>query len=229
MDSISKTLSNPYVLGGGVLVGLFLMLSSHRSVASTGPANTASTPAYLSAASAFNIAASHDITSQLAIKSDLQKTQIQGDVTKQVAVLSTLVNFSNNAAKVQAQQIISNQGIIQSQLQTQAAIVIDINNNATRLSLGQEQVNATKITSDANTRIAEIQAKAIKHSADASMFTNILKDVVAVAAAPFTGGASLVALGTGFGGGSSTPTGSGISGSNVGTTAAQAGETWGLY
>jgi hypothetical protein len=202
MSGIAETFSNPYVLGGGALLGLVLLMSKKN--ASTADA-TGVSPSYSSAVAALNQSAIMAVTQQAQIAANVAIAKHQDDTTVKVATLATIKAFDDNRRVVANQQVISQQGIIQTMVSTQGAVEMDVFNNANRLALAQEQTIQSIHHDNANVQIAQQQAKAAKDAANSNLLGNIIKTAVSVGMAPFTGGASLIGL-------SSLSTGGGASG-----------------
>lgn len=183
MEKITDALSNPYVLAGGALIGVFLLMNAGKASAGTSGNAPVINPGYSSAAQAYNIAATQEVTKQAALSYHLAEVRVDADVTKSVATLATIKAFSDNERQSHIQSLISNAGIINTQLTTQAAVTMDLNNNATRLTLGTQDVQKTVIQSNAAVQIAHDQAKAQRTAAKYNMFGSIAGTVGKVATA----------------------------------------------
>ena len=185
---LAKTFENPYVLIGGAALGLILLMSKGGTAAAATSTNASST----TAVAAYNQAALGAVTQQASIAADVAKTNINADVTKTLGLYSTLASMQQNNDQLAATQSQSSAGITNNMITSNAAIVIDQSNNATRLGLGQQQVTATSITANAQVQIAQEQAKAAKNAAQMGALSSVLGTVGKLVAAPFTGGASLL-------------------------------------
>lgn len=194
MSDLAATFKNPYVIGGGVLVGLILMMSAHKANGATSGGPVTADPVYTTAVLENNKAAMAATTAQAGIAAGVATQRISADMTLGVATLNTIQNADNNRALVAKQAIMSNEGIIKSQIETASATTIDINNNMARLGLAQEQTHQVQIQTNGAVDIAHAQASAVKHAADVNAIGNIVKTAASVIAAPFTGGASLAML-----------------------------------
>lgn len=185
MDSVLSSLKSPWVLGGGVALGalILFMRSASGGAANASPSSSPTVGAYDSAIIAYNTAADAQITQRLGIEADVQKTSIQADVTHQVALLSTIAAIDSNHTQLAQTALTTNQGIIQSQLQTQSAVTMDISNNNNRLAIAGLQVPIQQIQSNAQVQIAKMQADATKSAAKSNAIGNIAKDVLGVAGA----------------------------------------------
>lgn len=207
-EGVVKTLTNPYVLAAGAALGLVLMLSGRAGAATGSNTGQAASSPFTTAVVEYNKAALDNVTQQAQIAGQVAIARTQADMTSQVATLQTIQNIAASRNDVMKQAIISNQGILNSQITGNTAIITDLADNAARLGMAQQQTTQTKITSDAAIEIARQQAKAAEHAANMGFASNLLGSVAKIAAAPFTGGASLL-IPTGFDSGGN-PTGSSV-------------------
>lgn len=195
MSDLANTFSNPWVLGGGAALGL-VMLMMAKTKTNQGTANDVATAYGLPASvvGQYNIAALGAVTQQAAIAADVGKAALAADTTKQVAVLDAIKNMNTNAAVVQQAAITSGAGIINTQIQTQGATIIDAMNNTNRLSLAQEQTIQSIHHDNATVQAAQIQAKAARNASNNALLGKVLGIGASIIAAPFTGGASLAGM-----------------------------------
>jgi hypothetical protein len=163
MSEFSKVLSNPYVLGGGALLGVFLLMSAGKGGGggSSGYSGGGGGEVpYNSAALTYNMAALSAGVEQARIVADRAKTEYALDTTRHVALYNSINNHDTNIAKVAAQNIISNEGILKTQIASHAAVQMDMQQNMARLGIAGLQVHQTQIQSNASVQIAKVQAKA---------------------------------------------------------------------
>jgi hypothetical protein len=163
-----KTLSNPWVLGGGLVLGVIVLVMNNGGGASSASAST------VGANLSYNEAALSATTQQAQISANLGVAQFSADVASQ----------DNNSSQIQQTLINANAGITNSQIQSNAAMVIDQSNNNTRLGLGYQQ-EVTSITQSNNSvSIANAQAKAQEAASNNSLFTSIAGDATKLLMSP---------------------------------------------
>lgn len=197
MENFANTFKNPWVLGGGAAVGI-VMLMMARTSTNKGTANDITSAGGMPASiiGQYNIAALGAVTQQAAIAADVGKAALAADTTRQVAVLDAIKNANTNLAVIQQASITSDAGIINNQITTQGAVIVDASNNTNRLLLAQQQTQQVQITSNAQVQIAQAQAKAAKAASNNALLGKVLGIGASLIAAPFTGGASLLGAGS---------------------------------
>lgn len=189
MENLGKALSNPLVLGGGALLGVILLMTN-RGGSNNGGASVPVSP-YNSSAVAYNMMALKEVTEQTRVAADLSKHRATMDVTKQVALLSTIKARDDNLRQVAVQRTISNEGIVKSQLATNAAIQIDLQDNIARMNIAGIDLAKTQVTANASVQIAKTQAKAQQKAALYRSLGGIFDTAVDAGLAVVTSGASL--------------------------------------
>lgn len=168
MSTLGKTLTNPIVLGGGALVGLFLLVN--RS-----PANVASgvNPVLIGATTQMNTAALGAQVEQSEIQADLARAGMSYDLARQGQVMSYLTNQSNNMRQLAMQRVVSETDISKTLIASNTAITVDRNQNMTRLGLAQYEVMRERIRTDGQVQVARYQYKGTKVSAIANTIGTI--------------------------------------------------------
>jgi hypothetical protein len=190
MADFAKALTNPYVLGGGALLGVILLMSN-KGAPSNGGAPV--TPGYNSIMSAYNMAALEATTEQARISADYGKHIATADVTKQIGILSAINARDANLRMITVQRIQSNEGIVKTQLQTSAAMQIDMQQQIAKMNIAGMDVTKQAITTNGQVKIAQIQAKAQKKAALYKAIGSVTGGLIDAGLAVATGGASLVA------------------------------------
>lgn len=169
MGDLKAMFGNKYVLIGGVAIGAMILFVNHNasnsgSGSSVGTSTTAISPAYTSAVMAYNTVAAQEVTKQASIAAQVAMARSSNDVALHIKTLDTISNIDTNNSNVTKQAYISQQGIIQTQLQSAASVAIDYSNNAARLGQAQQQTQQVIAQSNAAVAVAQEQAKAAKNA-----------------------------------------------------------------
>jgi hypothetical protein len=173
-----EALKNPWVLGGGAVLAGLIILSNMGKGASSGPRD-----ASIAANASYNTAAMSAVTNQANIAAKLGAVQYTQDTARQANVLGYLTSLDNNRTTVEAQYLASESGVINNSITQSAAVVIDVNNNSTRLGLGYQSADVSKHNSDNGVLIANAQAKASIAQSSNAMWASIAKQVGTAAVA----------------------------------------------
>jgi len=185
---ITKTFSNPLVIAAGVGLGLVIMLRSGSGNAPSSGSYVA--PEYLSTMAALNAASTQAVTEQYNANLALAAKQSDNDVAKQLGYFSLIQSMDNNDAALSAQITQSHAGIVQTQITTSAAVLMDQIENAARTTQTYIQADAAKAISNNNVTIAQTQAKAAKKAAT----MNLVGQALGLAATVATAGMAAPAM-----------------------------------
>lgn len=208
--NFGKILLSPPVLIGGVALGAIILLTMHGSGgANPNPSSPAADPAVLNANVAMNNTAAQQQVQLAQIAATAGANTAQANIQGQGQILSFLTNLSNNNAMVNQTLITSNAGVTQSQIAGSTSIALDVNNNLNRLQMGYIQAQISADQTQGQVNIATIQANAAKSIAKTNAISGIVTGVAKIAAAPFTGGTSLLAGSGGSTGGITSTSGYG--------------------
>lgn len=173
---IPKLVSNPYVLGGGVLIGLVVLLSRGGS---TGGGGGASDPVL-----AYNLQAMALEQGAARVAGEVQVNSMALDVRRTLGLASTMANMFavNSSAQVQNAEISA--GVIKTM--ATSATNRDIELSANFLSAYQS-IQKTYLSTSAATQIARINGETSKAvaqiNADASVKSAYIGGVASVARA----------------------------------------------
>lgn len=163
---LKATFTNPWVLGGGVVLGLLLIARSG------GGGNSASSdaPAIMSAFTANNQIAAQNYASSTAARVALGQKAYEANATRAGFFASTLTNLAQYQGQLQLGLAQSAQGAISYSLDRNTALAINISQN-----VGREREAA--VTAGANVTSSAIQSiksqQAARDAANASMWSSI--------------------------------------------------------
>lgn len=190
MDGLKEAFGNKYVLIGGAVIGAVLLFSQYRSSAAGAGAGQAynnsavsGVSPYSSSVMAYNAVATQEVTKQAAIAANVAIERSKNDVALKVATLNTIAVFDSNQSAVMKQSLVSEQGILTSQIQANANVTIDLANNGARMYQAQQQTQQTFLTTNAQVAVAHEQAKAAKTAATMGMIGNVAGAVAKTATA----------------------------------------------
>lgn len=180
MSNIGKILTSPYVLIGGGAIGLILLLAkSPQAAASTQTVGYSS--AITSNVVALNTAALGAQSEQAAIRADLAKAQYAKDVALQATVVSYLKSVNDNNTRLSLERINSQAGIANTMIVQQNMLTMDIMNNNTRLSLGQQEIEKQRIISNASVEVAKQVASGQKVASIANAIGSVVGSAAKIA------------------------------------------------
>lgn len=130
MIDIKETITNPYVIAAGVGLGLVILFMRG---ASANAAGDGSIPYSYNPGFQVSGAAYQYFTAQGQQAAQVGIASINADVSKQIALLSTIKAFDDNASILSARTLESNNGILNSQITSMTNLQLDRQQNATRL------------------------------------------------------------------------------------------------
>lgn len=180
---LGDTFKNPWVLGGGALIGMVLLLRSSGANAEVSSTMDGVNPTMMSSAVAMNATVMGANIEVARLQAHLGEIAYQADVAKQLGFFSLIKSIDDNNAIVANQRTISQAGITNSLIQSSTAIIVDQANNATRLALGYEETTRAGIAADAQIAVARYQYKASKAVSKNNMIGTIAGAVGGVAQA----------------------------------------------
>jgi hypothetical protein len=160
MDGVLNTLTNPWVLGIGGALGVILLLSR-----SAGGGND-SGGAYYSEAFLSESQRTAAAVNQTAITAsyDLEGKRLNADVTRAVAVMNTVRSLAETSAVLDANLAASHAGTVRALAASNAAVVIDRQQNFARLGMTYADGFTQRALSRDRVTVANIQAKAQKNA-----------------------------------------------------------------
>lgn len=192
-----KTLFSPPVIIGGITVGaVILLMNAHSASASANQSAPTADPAVLNATVAMNNTAAQQQVQLAQIAAQSGAATQASNVQSQGQVLSYLTSLAQNNGQVQQTFLTTQAGITNAQIAASTSIALDNNNNMNRLQMGYIQAGISADQAQAQVNIATIQANAAKSIAKTNAISGIFGGAMKLAAAPFTGGASLLNFGT---------------------------------
>ena len=149
-----KVLTNPIVLGGGVLIGLFLLAGK-------------STPAQSNdeAVITYNLAALQAYTQGAGIMADVAKERYNRDAYSQAQFVDYLKNNSDNRTILQTQFAETQGSVVQKSIESSMLISMDTMQNANRLGLAQIAGDVERARVNGEVASAKAAAKAAEKSA----------------------------------------------------------------
>lgn len=182
------TLKNPWVWGGGAVIGAVLLLRSGPANAAAASRMDAANPTYMSSAVAMNAAAMGTQVQLAQISANLGATAFQADTAKQLGFYSLIKAIDDNNAIIENNRVSSEAGITNNLITSSTAIIVDQANNANRLALAYETTTQSEIQANKDVSVAKLQADAQKAVSHNSMigsivggFTNVLAHTLPLA------------------------------------------------
>lgn len=179
------TLKNPWVIGGGALIGVVLLLRSGPANAQVSANMDAANPTYMSQAVAMNAAAMGAQIQLAQISANLGATAFQADTAKQLGFYSLIKSIDDNNAIVENTRVTSQAGITNSLITSSTAIIVDQANNANRLALAYQETAQAEIGANKDIQVAKLQSDAQKAVSHNNMigsivggFTNVLAHTI---------------------------------------------------
>lgn len=127
--------TNPWILGGGLVLGLVLLMGKSGG-SSDGGSNVGATLTSLEIAADVNKAGMQLTALQAGIAGDVAQTQIATDAGLLAGFVSTLGSLKNQSILLQAQIAESNAGVYKSVSQGIFAARMDRQQNANRIAMG---------------------------------------------------------------------------------------------
>jgi hypothetical protein len=169
--SVMDTLTNPWVLGIGAALGVVLLMRG-----SAGEDNGASTsalysPAFLTDQMRTNAAL---VQTSLQTASVLEGKRIDASTTRDIAALSTLASLANTGAVERSKLAETRNATIRAIATTNAAVVIDQQQNFARLGMTWIASSTEKYKADISLATAKVQAKAIKDKGMFDLIGNVI-------------------------------------------------------
>lgn len=166
MDNI---LENKWVLWGGVAIGALFLLprlfnSASANTAAAGDNSYGYNPGYQ-----ISGAAASYLQAQSQYAYEFGAAQLNADVTKQAQLYATIQTLDAHATSLAVQNTISQAGVDQTALQTNAAIQIDQQQNQARTD--QAWIAADVATHGQDTALATVRAQAASAQAIAAVTT----------------------------------------------------------
>lgn len=161
----SETIKNPWVIGGGVIVGLFiLMMGKGGGTANAAPNNAPYMYGYA--------------TSTGQQQAVLQATLAEINSKDEADFRSTMVNELGASYNFQVSMSEIQAGITKGQIASATALALDRMDNTTRVTIGRQSVDMTTINANASMHnadtMANAQVKSSQIQANASMFSSAI-------------------------------------------------------
>lgn len=153
-----KMLSNPWVIGGGLGLGVLLLLL--RGSASTG--TSAADPNVIGLIASNNALGAQVVAQQASAAVSIAQVT-SGNIA---TVAAFLENAGNMQAQLNAQNNQTNAGVLNNIIQTGSAQAIDFNTNAARS-------RDTVVNAESAVAIAKLNANAVKSAANSNMIGTI--------------------------------------------------------
>lgn len=205
-DKLMTTFKNPYVIGGGLLIGVILLamrggsaqaaqpdttIASEQIASATNVALNGQTTDYNKAALAYMTVTANNnalinnaginANTAIALQSmanmeNMNNNQAQIDALRVKGATAIQLNAGNNAAMLDATRITSQTQITLAPIQSALTQAIVGSNNAANVAIAQANAQS-------RTTIAKIQGKAAQNSSDDSMWGSIVSDVLPIAMA----------------------------------------------
>jgi len=149
---IKSVVSNPYVIGGGVLLGVVILAISHGS--SGGSNGAISSPgdalnSYQAQSAAMGMQYAYQ-NAQLAAQSSADMSNI--NLQRDLGYLKTLENLTSIDANHDTQRMQINSDITKTRIQAQTAASVEADNNFTRLMTSYIASNDSRYAIDSNER-----------------------------------------------------------------------------
>ena len=174
MMDLKSIFSNPWVLGGGLVLGVILLVSKGSGSSNSGDAgNLGSTLTSLEIAADVNKAGMQLSALQAGIAGDIAQAQIATDAGLLAGFVNTLGGLKNQSMLIQAQIAESNAGVYKTISQSIFAARMDRQANANRIAMGTLEADmnlaALRIENGDNTATPQIEngiSKINKHTSD---------------------------------------------------------------
>lgn len=164
--SVNNVFENKWVWLGGAAVGLMLVLmhSSSSAAPNAQNGNMLYNPGIQPSGAAYQF-----FTAQAGYARDLGIAQINSDAKKQADYFATLTALDTHATAIEIQRLTSNEGIAKSQITSNTALILDRQQNASRLD--QAWISANVATHGQDTALAAILAQQAGQIAVSSIST----------------------------------------------------------
>lgn len=180
---IAKTLSNPWVLGIGVAVGA-VMLLARSGGGSSGSGGGYYSEAYLSDVTRTNAAL---MQTSINAGAGLEGKRIESQTALGLAALSTVSALANVSAVERTKMAESRAGVVRTFAASNAAVMIDQQQNFARLGMTYANVDLQKRLSADRVTIANIEAKTQRNANMWGGISSIAKTVTEGAAKAIIG------------------------------------------
>lgn len=128
-------LANPWVIGGGVVIGAIILFSGKGS-GGGGDGGVGATLASMQIAADVNKEGMNLVAAQSAIAGEVAVARMQQDAGVIVAFMETLTNLRNVSVLNSARIAESNSGVINNLIQSRTALALDRQQNANRIGFG---------------------------------------------------------------------------------------------
>lgn len=170
---IKSTLSNPWVIGGGLgLIALIYILSSSGGSSSNAGAGAASALASANAANAMNFQTS------TAAAVALGEAAYQNSSTMAGYLAGAYTNIANMNAQVQIGQAQTNQGFFSTVASANAAEAMTIANNAARVQQVGQQTIGNVVDIGTNARASQNIAQSAAGAAGVASISGALTSII---------------------------------------------------
>lgn len=168
---IGKMVSNPWILGGGALVGI-LLLTMGRGGSSGG--QSVNPNAVLSANVEHNRLASQAVVERESIAAGKAVALSEINAGYFAHIWDSYVNLAGVDASRRVQMAEINAGITNHIVTSGTAVILDMQQNASRLMQGEQSIRLADVEGKWTHKVAKEQRKAAESTAEANMWGSII-------------------------------------------------------
>lgn len=155
--NLGKTFQNPYVIGGGLLIGVVVLLSSGGAKASGG--DSASSGAYLSFLAQQNASGMAYASDMAGVSANLAGKRIDASTTEHLRIIDAISNMFNVNAQQDVQNHAINAQVTTTRLQSDNAYRIEQAQQSTRLQTSYVEADTARYGLDVSKAIADLQMR----------------------------------------------------------------------